>query len=171
METSENKQNKLSRQMECCTSVEKPVCKSWKIILGKSKDDISLNNFCLIWHNDFLRISFTSQLAVWFTVKLPALQKLWFIVYLFLMLLLIILLFLSFWHLAIDNWDFVFTYVVQEEFRMCSCLASGICALILTSSGKTVCHILEKNRNLGLLCGVFYCFGGISFSVFCFRFF
>lgn len=81
METSENKQNKLSRQIECCPSVEKLVYKSWKIFLGKSKDVISLNNFFLIRHNDFMQISFTSQLVVWFTLKLPALQKLWFIVY------------------------------------------------------------------------------------------
>lgn len=48
METSENKQDKLSRQKEFCTSVWKPMCKSWEIILGKSKDDISINNFYLI---------------------------------------------------------------------------------------------------------------------------
>lgn len=56
METSENKQNKLSRQMEYCTLVEKPVCKSWKIILSKSKDDISFNNFYFIWHNDSMQV-------------------------------------------------------------------------------------------------------------------
>lgn len=55
METSENKQDKLSRQKEFCTSVQKPVCKSWEIILSKSKDDISINNFYLIWHNDFMQ--------------------------------------------------------------------------------------------------------------------
>lgn len=168
METSENKQNKLSRQMECCTSVEKPVCKSWKIILSKSKDDISFNNFYLIWHNNSMQISFTSQLAVWFTVKLPALQKLWFIVYIFFLLL---LLFMSFWHLAINDWDFVFTYVVQEEFRMCSCLASGVCALILTSSGKTVCRIFKENRNLSLLCVFLVVSGGYPFQFSIFIFF
>lgn len=56
------------------------------------------------------------------------------------------------------------TYVVQEAFRMCSCLASGVCALILTSRGKTVCHDLEKNRSLGLMCGVFVVSGGYAFQ-------
>lgn len=48
METSGNKQDKLSRQKEFWNSVEKPECKSWEIILGKSKDDIGISNFYLI---------------------------------------------------------------------------------------------------------------------------
>lgn len=56
------------------------------------------------------------------------------------------------------------TYVVQEACRMCGCLASGVCALILTSRGKTVCHDLEKNRGLGLMCGVSVVAGGYAFQ-------
>lgn len=39
---SENKQDKLSRQKEFWNSVEKPECKSWEIILGKSKMTLAL---------------------------------------------------------------------------------------------------------------------------------
>lgn len=53
---------------------------------------------------------------------------------------------------------------------MCSCLASGVCALILTSSGKTVCREFEKNRDLSLLCVFLVVLGGypIQFSIFSF---
>lgn len=47
---------------------------------------------------------------------------------------------------------------------MCGCSASGVCALILTSRAKTVCHDLEKNRGLGLVCGVSVVSGGYAFQ-------
>lgn len=54
---------------------------------------------------------------------------------------------------------------------MCSCLASGVCALILTSSGKTVCHNFKENRNLSLLCVFLVVSGGYPLQFSIFRFF